>query len=46
VAEGMRAVFTPGEPHMPFLAVCGALSGMTALFWWLGLKNFRKRAYS
>ncbi len=46
VAEGMRAVVTPGQPHMPFGAVLGALGGMTVLFWWLGLKNFRKRAYS
>ena len=46
VAEGMRAVFTPARPHMPLAVVCVALGAMTVVFWWLGLKNFNKRAYS
>jgi ABC-2 type transport system permease protein len=46
VAEGMRAVFTPGEPHMPLGVVCAALAGMTLVFWLLGMRSFIKRAYS
>jgi len=44
VAEGLRAVLTPQQPHMPIGLVLGALAAITALFWYLGLKAFVKRA--
>jgi ABC-2 type transport system permease protein len=44
VSEGLRSALTPGVPHMPLLAILGALTGLTALFLTLGLKAFRKRA--
>ena len=45
VAEGMRAVLTPGMPHMPLAAVVGALSALAVLFCVLGARGFRKRAF-
>lgn len=44
VAEGMRAVLTPHEPHMHIGVVIAALTGFMALFWFLGLRSFLKRA--
>jgi ABC-2 type transport system permease protein len=44
VAEGLRAVLTPQQPHMPVPMILGALAAITALFWRLGLKAFIKRA--
>ena len=44
VAEGLRAVLTPQQPHMPVGIVLVALAIITALFWWLGLRAFMKRA--
>jgi ABC-2 type transport system permease protein len=44
VAEGMRAALTPEVPHMPLPVSIGALSVITALFWTMGLRSFRKRA--
>jgi ABC-2 type transport system permease protein len=44
VAEGLRAVLTPEVPHMPIGTVLVALALITALFWWLGLRAFMKRA--
>ena len=44
VAEGMRGALTPEVPHMPLLASIGALLVITALFWTMGLRSFRKRA--
>jgi ABC-2 type transport system permease protein len=46
VAEGLRAVLTPQQPHMPLFGVLVALTAITALFWWLGLRSFLKRAIS
>jgi ABC-2 type transport system permease protein len=46
VAEGMRAVFTPTQPHMPFWVVCVVLAVMTIVFWLIGIRSFFKRAYS
>ena len=46
VAEGMRAALTPGVSHMPTSAVFGALILVTALFTWLGLRTFDRRAMS
>jgi ABC-2 type transport system permease protein len=46
VAEGMRAALTPQLPHMPALAVYGALVLITALFMLLGLRSFDRKAMS
>ncbi len=45
-SEGMRAAVTPGVPHMPVLVIIVALIATTALFLWLGLRSFMKRAVS
>ena len=44
IAEGLRAVLIPTQPHMPLGMVLVALALMTALFWRLGLRSFMKRA--
>jgi len=44
VSEGMRAAITPGVKHMPLPAITLALVGITALFTFLGLRTFMKRA--
>ncbi|HET9776902.1 MAG TPA: ABC transporter permease [Gemmatimonadaceae bacterium] len=44
VAEGMRAVLTPGVPHMSARVVVVALMLVTAIFWTLGMRSFMKRA--
>jgi ABC-2 type transport system permease protein len=44
VAEGMRGALTPEVPHMPLPVSIGALLVITALFWMMGLRSFRKRA--
>jgi len=44
IAEGLRGVLIPALPHMPLLAVLGALALITAVFWRLGLRAFMKRA--
>lgn len=44
VAEGLRAVLIPDQPHMPIALVLAALLAITALFWRLGLRSFMKRA--
>lgn len=44
VAEGMRGVLTPEVPHLPLPAVVIALVAISALFWWLGVRAFERRA--
>jgi ABC-2 type transport system permease protein len=44
VAEGMRGALTPASPHMPLVAVIGALIVITGVFWTLGMRSFMKRA--
>jgi ABC-2 type transport system permease protein len=44
VSEGMRAAITPTLPHMPLALVLTALVAITAIFWVLGMRTFRKRA--
>jgi ABC-2 type transport system permease protein len=44
VSEGMRAVMTPGLPHMSLVVVLLALGAGTATFWWTGLRSFLKRS--
>jgi ABC-2 type transport system permease protein len=46
VAEGLRAALTPSLPHLPTAAVVGGLLVLTALFLWLGLRGFTRRAVS
>ena len=46
VSEGMRAALTPDMPHMPVPAIFGALVLITAIFLFLGLRAFDKRAMS
>ncbi|HEX9162503.1 MAG TPA: ABC transporter permease [Thermoanaerobaculia bacterium] len=45
-SEGMRATLTPSVPHMHIGAIIGALIVLIALFTWLGLRSFMKRAIS
>jgi ABC-2 type transport system permease protein len=44
VAEGMRGALTPSIPHMPMAASASALVALTALFWVLSIRSFKKRA--
>ena len=46
VSEGMRASLTKGIPHMPVLAVYGALLAFSAVFLKLGIDGFKKRVLS
>ncbi len=46
VSEGMRSALTPGVPHMPVAATLAALAVISALFLWLGLRAFDRRAIS
>jgi ABC-2 type transport system permease protein len=46
VSEGMRAALTPSVPHMPVALILGALVILTALFMYMGLRAFDKRAMS
>ena len=46
VSEGMRAALTPDLPHMSLRTVVAALTVITGLFWWLGLKTFLRRSHS
>jgi hypothetical protein len=40
----MRAALTPSVPHMPMPALIGALLATLAIFMWLGLRAFDRRA--
>jgi ABC-2 type transport system permease protein len=44
VSEGMRGALTPSVPHMPMPALIGALMATLAIFMWLGLRAFDRRA--
>jgi ABC-2 type transport system permease protein len=46
VSEGMRAALTPGVPHMPLAAILAALVAVIAIFLFLGLRAFDRRAMS
>ena len=45
VNEGMRAAFT-SVPHMHLYVIYPVLCGFTAVFLWIGLRNFRRRVLS
>jgi len=44
VAEGLRAALTPGVGHMPLAAITLGLLAIIALFTFLGLRSFMRRA--
>ncbi len=43
MSEGFRLSLTKGVPHMPTLAIYGALVGFGVLMTWLGVQGFRRR---
>jgi ABC-2 type transport system permease protein len=43
-SEGFRSALVPQFPHLSGYAVFGGLIGFNALFLWLGLRQFRKKA--
>jgi ABC-2 type transport system permease protein len=44
VAESLRGALTPGAPHMPLPAAAGAMCVLIAVFCFVGIKCFRRRA--
>jgi ABC-2 type transport system permease protein len=44
VSEGMRAALTPAVPHMGVAVTLTALIAISALFFWLGIRAFNRRA--
>ncbi len=44
VAEGMRGSLTPEVPHMPLPVSMSALSVISGILWYMGLRSFRRRA--
>jgi ABC-2 type transport system permease protein len=46
MSEGMRIALTKGVPHMPAVAVYGALLAATAIFLKLGIDGFKRRVLS
>ena len=46
VSEAMRAALTPSVPHMPSVVTLAALVLISAVFLWLGLRAFDRRAIS
>jgi ABC-type polysaccharide/polyol phosphate export permease len=43
MSEGLRAVLTPGIPHMPMWAILLVLVGGTVVFGYLGARTFSRR---
>jgi ABC-2 type transport system permease protein len=43
MSEGLRAVLTPGIPHMPMWAILLVLAGGTVIFGYLGARTFTRR---
>jgi ABC-2 type transport system permease protein len=43
MSEGFRVALTSGVPHMPILAVYGAMIGFCIVLTWLGIDGFKKR---
>jgi ABC-2 type transport system permease protein len=46
MSEGFRLALTSGVPHMPTVAIYGALIGFSVLLTWLGIQGFRRRVLS
>jgi len=45
-SEGFRSALVPNAPHLPKLAILGALVGFDLAFFVLGLRQFKKKAIS
>ena len=43
MSEGFRVALTTGIPHMPVVAIYGAMIGFGILLTWLGIDGFKKR---
>jgi ABC-2 type transport system permease protein len=43
MTEGFRAALVGGIPHMPLVAIYGALIGFGTFFTWVGVKGFEQR---
>lgn len=43
MSEGFRLALTSGIPHMPVVAIYGAIVGFGVVLTWLGIAGFRKR---
>jgi ABC-2 type transport system permease protein len=43
-SEGLRGALVPQFPHLSVSAVCAALLGFDAIFLYLGLRQFRRKA--
>ncbi|HWS47417.1 MAG TPA: ABC transporter permease [Acidimicrobiia bacterium] len=46
MSEGLRMALTVGVPHMPAIAVYGALVGFSVVFLQLGIAGFKRRVLS
>ena len=46
MSEGFRLSLTRGIPHMPVLAIYGAIIGFTILLTVVGIQGFKKRVLS
>ena len=46
MSEGFRLALTTGIPHMPVVAIYGAIIGFTVLLTGVGIQGFRKRVLS
>lgn len=46
MSEGFRMALTPQFPHMPAVAVYGALVGLTLAVGWVGVRGLRRRVIS
>jgi ABC-2 type transport system permease protein len=46
MSEGMRMALTKGVPHMPAIAIYGAIIGFTIAFLRLGIAGFKRRVLS
>ena len=46
IAEGFRFALTPQFPHMPPVAIFGAMIAFTIATTWLGIRGFRRRVVS
>ena len=46
MTEGFRAALVGGIPHMPLIAIYGALIAFGSLFTWVGVTGFERRVVS
>ena len=43
-SEGFRSALVPGSPHLPQIVVIAALIAFDGAFFWLGLRQFKRKA--